>query len=303
MSSASRISHARHPHRSQQAARRRAALGHNRYHPDIAPVARSRRGRGSRLETRDALDGQIRPGTTVADLANLDAGARASADRAGLRQGRRAGRHARDRIRRHRSAADRIQRHHARPGLSARRDDRRRFWCSGRSATAGPPRQQLPGVRIPGAPFMGISGVAPVGAEAQGMDRARAARARAGGFVLPPDPDGAVPGGACGLARPAHAAAARERRQFRRQAAHQGRQAVPAGLRRGRAVLDRRRPFRPGRRRGLRHRGRDGRHRRGALQGAQRPRHQAEIRRRRCFAHPGYFPDPKFAAPRAISSP
>ena len=59
---------------------------------------------------------------------------------------------------------------------------------------------QIPGVRIPGAPFMGVSAVAPshdklaewTAREQRLLDR--------GGMVLPPDSAGAVPGGACGLA-------------------------------------------------------------------------------------------------------
>ena len=105
---------------------------------------------------------------------------------------------------------------------------------------------ELPGVRIPGASFMGISATGAVGAEAQGMDRARAARARCRRLrVAARVQAGAVPGGRCGLRRLAHAAAARERRQFRRQATDQGRQAVAAGFRQGRAVLDRRRRISP----------------------------------------------------------
>src|SRR4030081_1860292 len=49
--------------------------GHNRYHPDIAPVAEVGEGEEIALETRDALDGQITPLTTVADFPGLDAGA------------------------------------------------------------------------------------------------------------------------------------------------------------------------------------------------------------------------------------
>ena len=37
-------------------------LGHNRYHPDILPVAEVGEGEEIALETRDALDGQIKPG-------------------------------------------------------------------------------------------------------------------------------------------------------------------------------------------------------------------------------------------------
>ena len=48
--------------------------GHNRYHPDIAPAVEIGEGQEIALETLDALDGQITPATTVADLATLDAG-------------------------------------------------------------------------------------------------------------------------------------------------------------------------------------------------------------------------------------
>src|SRR5207237_7602794 len=59
---------------------------------------------------------------------------------------------------------------------------------------------QIPGVRIPGAPFMGVSAVAP------SADKLREWTAReqrviiAGGLALAPDPARAVPTGACGLA-------------------------------------------------------------------------------------------------------
>ena len=49
-------------------------LGHNRYHPDIAAVAEVGEGEEIALETRDALDGQIKPGMAGADLASIDAG-------------------------------------------------------------------------------------------------------------------------------------------------------------------------------------------------------------------------------------
>src|SRR6266704_6848649 len=50
-------------------------LGHNRYHPDIAPVAEVGEGEEIALETRDALDGQIKPEMAGADLAGIEAGA------------------------------------------------------------------------------------------------------------------------------------------------------------------------------------------------------------------------------------
>ena len=47
-------------------------VGHNRYHPDIAPVAEVGEGVEIALETRDALDGQIKPGMAAAGLASID---------------------------------------------------------------------------------------------------------------------------------------------------------------------------------------------------------------------------------------
>ena len=49
--------------------------GHNRYHPDIAPVMEIDQGEEIALETLDGLDGQITPSSTVADFATLDGSA------------------------------------------------------------------------------------------------------------------------------------------------------------------------------------------------------------------------------------
>src|SRR5262249_21370076 len=58
----------------------------------------------------------------------------------------------------------------------------------------------VPGVRIPGAPFMGVSAVAP-SAEKLAEWTAREQRViDKGGLAFPPDPAGAVPQGPCGLA-------------------------------------------------------------------------------------------------------
>ena len=50
--------------------------GHNRWHPDIAPVIEVEAGEDVALETRDANDGQIRAGTTAKDLEKLESQAR-----------------------------------------------------------------------------------------------------------------------------------------------------------------------------------------------------------------------------------
>ena len=47
--------------------------GHNRWHPDILPILEVDPGETIALETRDALDGQIKPGMSAEDLLHLDA--------------------------------------------------------------------------------------------------------------------------------------------------------------------------------------------------------------------------------------
>src|SRR5713101_2910437 len=46
--------------------------GHNRWHPDIPPVATIEPGQVIGLETRDALDGQVTPSSTAADLRRIN---------------------------------------------------------------------------------------------------------------------------------------------------------------------------------------------------------------------------------------
>jgi formamidase len=53
--------------------------------------------------------------------------------------------------------------------------------------------RQLPRVRIPGAPFMGVSGVAPSRAQVEAWARREAELAARGGMVFAPDAGGAVP--------------------------------------------------------------------------------------------------------------
>src|SRR5262249_47300330 len=46
--------------------------GHNRWHPDVPPVIEVGPMEEVTIETRDSSDGQIRPGTTAADLLKMD---------------------------------------------------------------------------------------------------------------------------------------------------------------------------------------------------------------------------------------
>lgn len=172
--------------------------GHNRYHPDIAPAFEIAEGEEIALETLDALDGQITPATTVADFATLDTGAVHPLTGPVFVKGAMPG----DVL--EIEFTDIIAQPTAfsaiMPGLGFLRDvmtepflvhwDIRDGWATS---------AQLAGVRIPGAPFMGVSAVAP-SAEALASWTAREQRViDRGGFALPPDPAGAVPAGPCGL--------------------------------------------------------------------------------------------------------
>src|SRR6266567_6742124 len=59
---------------------------------------------------------------------------------------------------------------------------------------------EIPGVRIPGAPFMGVSAVAPSAAKLAEWTLREQRVIDKGGFAFPPDAAGAVPPGPCGLA-------------------------------------------------------------------------------------------------------
>ena len=58
---------------------------------------------------------------------------------------------------------------------------------------------EIPGVRIPGARFMGISGVAPSAQKLKEWTEREQRALDAGAFVVPPGEAGAVPGGRCGI--------------------------------------------------------------------------------------------------------
>src|SRR5258708_2891169 len=175
-------------------------LGHNRYHPDIAAVAEVGEGEEIALETRDALDGQITPRTTVADFPGLDAGAVHPLTGPVFVKGAMPG----DLLEIEFTdiVAQPIAFSAIMPGLGFLRDVMTEpFLVHWQIRDGWASSAEIPGVRIPGAPFMGVSGVAPspeklvewTAREQRVIDR--------GGLAFPPDPQGAVPQGPCRLAR------------------------------------------------------------------------------------------------------
>jgi formamidase len=172
--------------------------GHNRYHPDIEPVLEVDEGEEIALETRDAIDGQITPSSTVADMGNVNFGAIHPLTGPVFVKGAKAG----DMLEIEflDIVAQPIAFSALVPGLGFLRDLMTTpFLAHWRIRDGWATSEQIRGVRIPGAPFMGVSAVAPSAEKLDEWTRREQRVIDKGGFALPPDPAGAVPGGPCGL--------------------------------------------------------------------------------------------------------
>jgi formamidase len=171
---------------------RQPETGHNRWHPDIPPLVEVGEGEAVLLETRDAVDGDLGPDSTTADLARIRSGAihplTGPVFVAGAQPGDLLEVEFVD-IVPSRWAFSAII-----PGLGFLRDLMTTpFLVHWTLADGWATSPQVPGVRIPAAPFMGVSGVAPSHAQLDAWTRREAAVAAQGGFALPPDPTDAVP--------------------------------------------------------------------------------------------------------------
>ena len=166
--------------------------GHNRWHPDIAPIIEVDEGEEVALETRDALDGFLTPSSTAADFQSLPLGAIHPLTGPVLVKGARPG----DLLEVEfvdivppRWAFSMIM-----PGLGFLRDVMTMpYLVHWTLADGWATSEQIRGVRIPGAPFMGVSGVAPSRQDVDAWARREAAVAERKGLALPPDAVGAVP--------------------------------------------------------------------------------------------------------------
>jgi formamidase len=166
--------------------------GHNRWHPDIAPAVRIAAGSQVELQTLDGLDGQINENTTKEDLPAIDMGRVHPLTGPVYVEGAEPGDLLAVKIEEI-VPADRgftmIM-----PGFGFLRDVfTEPFLVHWQMSGGFASSEQLPGVRIPGAPFMGVMGVAP---SAELLNRIVAREAdllRRGGMVLPPDAASAVP--------------------------------------------------------------------------------------------------------------
>jgi formamidase len=167
--------------------------GHNRWHPSIPPIAVIAPGQRVRADVRDGLDRQITPCSTDEDILVMDMGRGHPLTGPFHVTGARPGDVLEVEI--HSITDHGFGFTCVRPGAGLLRDYVTEPFLAKWNLHDGYAHSaQIPGVRIPADPFLGVVGVAP----SAGMLRAYAARearlAESGGDVLAPSGVSAVPG-------------------------------------------------------------------------------------------------------------
>jgi len=166
--------------------------GHNRWHPDIAPILEVDPGEEVVLETRDARDGQIRMGMTVADFASQDKKSGHPLTGPIAIKGAKPG----DLL--EIEYLDIVAQPYGwtrfRPGAGFLRDlFPHEFLVHWSIENGFATSKEIPGVRIPGGSFMGTAGLAPSHAQLKEWTRREGELLARGGMVHPPDAEDAVP--------------------------------------------------------------------------------------------------------------
>ena len=166
--------------------------GHNRWHPEIAPVVTCDPGDEVVLQTRDAFDGQIGPDATLETVAGPNLNVVHPLTGPVAVNGAEPGDLLEVEILA--VAPDSYGFTVQVPGFWFLRDLFPEPYLARWSIADGwATSEDLPGVRIPGSPFMGTIGVAPDRALLAAATARERAALDAGGFVLPPEPTDAVP--------------------------------------------------------------------------------------------------------------
>ena len=166
--------------------------GHNRWHPDIPPILTVDQGQVIGIETRDALDGQITPSTTPEQLRQVSLNVAHALTGPIYINGAEPG--------------DLLEVTIVEiepqpfgfttqlPGFGFLRDIFTEphivHWNIVNGFATSP---DLPGVRIPGASFMGVMGLAPSHELLEQIKSREADLARRGGIALPPEAASAIP--------------------------------------------------------------------------------------------------------------
>src|SRR5436305_502732 len=166
--------------------------GHNRWHPDIEPILEVEPGEQVVLETRDALDGYLNAQSSVADLASIPMGVVHPLTGPVFVKGTKSGDLLEIEfvdIQPQPWAFSSIM-----PGLGFLRDTMTTpFLVHWQIANGWATSPQLPGVRVPGASFMGVSGVAPSARQVAEWTGGEAGGGAHGGVGVAAHPRGAGP--------------------------------------------------------------------------------------------------------------
>ena len=167
--------------------------GHNRWHPDIKPAAEVDPGQIVGMETRDALDGQLNPETTAEEVAAANLNLVHPLTGPVYVNGAEPGDILEVKI--HEVVPEPFGFTVQIPGFGFLRDLFTEpyiiHWdiADGFAVSA-----DLPGVKIPGAPFMGVMGTAPSHELLEQINKREADLLARGGMVLLPETTDAVPG-------------------------------------------------------------------------------------------------------------
>ena len=166
--------------------------GHNRWHPDIPPIVRCDPGDEVVLQTRDALDGQIGPQATAETVAAANLNVVHPLTGPVYVNGAEPGDILEVEILE--VEPDRYGFTIQVPGFGFLRDEFPDPYIAKWTIADGwATSDDLPGVRIPGHPFMGTIGLSPDQALLEQTTAREQAALDRGGMVLPPDPTDAVP--------------------------------------------------------------------------------------------------------------
>ncbi|HVH64416.1 MAG TPA: acetamidase/formamidase family protein [Candidatus Acidoferrum sp.] len=169
--------------------------GHNRWHPDIPPILRVEPGDEVVLETRDAVDGQLTQDSTSADAGNVNLNVVHPLTGPVYIEGAEPGDLLEVKILEIEPAAFGFTCQI--PGFGFLRDSfTEPYLVRWRIADGFAESEDLPRIRIKGAPFPGTIGLAPSRSLLQVIAKREKELLDRGGNVLPPQPADAVPASA-----------------------------------------------------------------------------------------------------------
>jgi formamidase len=172
--------------------REQPGKGHNRWHPDIAPCLRIQPGSTVELDCIDAVDTQVQPGMSHEDVLTCDLSRAHPMTGPVYVEGAEPGDLLAVKV-------EDIQTDDTGftmilPGVGYLRDVFTKPFLVHWEIKDGFARsEQIPGVKIPGAPFMGVMGVAPSHELLHRINQRETELAGRGGFVLLPDATNAIP--------------------------------------------------------------------------------------------------------------